>query len=159
RAVLGESLGNFRRSLSFFGQSVSMAGLFFYSLIQASLLALAATLATPLILANHSPQSLGLVLSFAAVGALVGSMLMALLDSPRRRAVVILACDAVLACCVAGLGLADSVMAYCLLEAVGCCAGSVGASCAFALWISKAPETQRGSISVVLSTAAAICTA
>src|SRR5262249_43714749 len=111
------------------------------------------------ILANHSPQSLGLVLSFAAVGALVGSMLMALLDSPQRRAVVILACDAVLACCIVGLGLADSLPAYCLLEAVGCCAGSVGASCAFALWISKAPETQRGSILVVQSTAATVCTA
>jgi len=159
RTVLGESLANFRRSLSFFGQSVSMAGLFFYSLIQTALLALAATLATPLILANHSPRSLGLALSCAAAGALVGSMLMALLDSPGRRAAVILACDAVLACCIVGLGLADSLLAYCVLEAAGCCAGSVGASCAFALWISKAPEAQRGSILVVQGTAATVCTA
>src|SRR5262249_32012560 len=63
RTVLDESLGNFRRSLSFFGQSVPIASLFLYSLIQTTLLALAATLVTPLILANHSSKSLGLTLS------------------------------------------------------------------------------------------------
>jgi MFS family permease len=51
RTVLGQSLDNFRRSLSFFVQSVAMRGMFFYSLIQTALLALAATLAIPLILA------------------------------------------------------------------------------------------------------------
>jgi hypothetical protein len=159
RAVLRESLDDFRRSLSFFVQSVAMRAMLFYSLIQTALLGLAATLATPLILANHPPQSLGVALSSAAAGALLGSVLMAMLESPRRRGAMILVCDAVLACCIAGVGLADSVLAYCLLEAVGCCAGSVGASCAFALWISKAPETQRGSILVVQATAARLCTA
>jgi MFS transporter, DHA3 family, macrolide efflux protein len=159
RTVLRESLDNFRRSLSFFVQSVAMRTMLFYSLIQTALLGLAATLATPLILANHPPRSLGVALSSAAAGALLGSVLMAMLESPRRRGAMILVCDAVLACCIAGVGLADSVLAYCLLEAVGCCAGSVGASCAFALWISKAPETQRGSILVVQATAARLCTA
>ena len=159
RTVLGESLDNFRRSLSFFVQSVAMRGMFFYSLMQTALLGLAATLAIPLILANYPPQSLGVALSSAAAGALLGSMLTALLESPRRRGAMILICDAVLACCVAGAGLADSVIAYCLLEVVGCCAGSIGASCAFALWISNAPEAQRGSILVVQATAARLCTA
>jgi hypothetical protein len=159
RAVLGESLDNFRRSLSFFAQSAAMGGMFFYSMIQTALLGLAATLATPLILANHPPQSLGVALTSAAAGALLGSVLMATLESPRRRGAVILMCDAVLACCIAGVGLADSVLAYCLLEAVGCCAGSVGAGCAFALWISNAPEAQRGGILVVQTTATRLCTA
>lgn len=159
RAVLGESLDNFRRSLSFFAQSAAMGGMFFYRMIQTALLGLAATLATPLILANHPPQSLGVALTSAAAGALLGSVLMATLESPRRRGAMILMCDAVLACCIAGVGLADSVLAYCLLEAVGCCAGSVGAGCAFALWISNAPEAQRGSILVVQTTAARLCTA
>jgi hypothetical protein len=159
RAVLGESLGNFRRSLFFFAQSVPLRGMFVYSLIQTALLGLAATLATPLVLANNPPQSLGVALSFAAAGALLGSILMAMLESPRRRGAMILACDAVLACCIAGLGLADSLRAYCLLEAVGTCAGSMGASCAFALWISEAPEAQRASILVVQDTAAKLCTA
>jgi hypothetical protein len=39
------------------------------------------------------------------------------------------------------------------------CAGSIGTSCAFALWISKAPEAQRGSILAVQGTATATCTA
>jgi diaminobutyrate-2-oxoglutarate transaminase len=159
RSVLGESLGNFRRSLSFFAQSVPMRGMLLYSLIQTALLGLAATLATPLILANHPPQSLGVALSSAAVGALLGSILMATLESPRRRGAMILVCDAVLACCIVGLGLADSVRAYCLLEAVGSCAGIMGASCAFALWISEAPEAQRGSILVVQAAATNLCTA
>jgi diaminobutyrate-2-oxoglutarate transaminase len=122
-------------------------------------LALAATMATPLILANHSPQALGLTLSFAAAGALVGSALMALFDSPQRRTLVILACDAILACCVAGIGMTDSVLSYCLLETLAYCAGSVGTSCAFALWISKAPAAQRGSILAVQGTATTACTA
>ena len=159
RGILSESLGNFRRSLAFFGQSLPVASLFLYSLIQTTLLALAATMATPLILANHSPQSLGLTLSFAAAGALVGSALMALFDSPQRRTLVILACDAVLACCVAGIGMVDSLAGYCLLEGLAYCAGSIGTSCAFALWISKAPEAQRGSILAVQGTATAACTA
>lgn len=157
--ILAESLGNFRRSLAFFGQSLPMASLFLYSLIQTTLLALAATMATPLILANHSAQSLGLTLSSAAVGALVGSALMALVDSPQRRTLVILACDAILACCVTGIGMTDSLTGYCLLEGLAYCAGSIGTSCAFALWISKAPETQRGSILAVQGTATAACTA
>jgi MFS transporter, DHA3 family, macrolide efflux protein len=157
--ILSESLQNFRRSLSFFGQSLPMASLFLYSLIQTTLLALAATMATPLILANHSPQSLGLTMSFAAAGALVGSALMALVDSPQRRTLVILACDAILACCVAGIGMTDSLAGYCLLEGLAYCAGSIGTSCAFALWISKAPEAQRGSILAVQGTATAACTA
>ncbi|HEY6926248.1 MAG TPA: MFS transporter [Steroidobacteraceae bacterium] len=157
--ILSESLGNFRRSLAFFGQSLPIASLFLYSLIQTTLLALAATMATPLILANHSPQALGLTLSFAAVGALVGSALMALVDSPQRRTLVILACDAILACCITGIGMTDSVPVYCLLEGLAYCAGSIGTSCAFALWISKAPEAQRGSILAVQGTATAACTA
>jgi DHA3 family macrolide efflux protein-like MFS transporter len=159
REILSESLGNFRRSLAFFGQSLPIASLFVYSLIQTTLLALAATMATPLILANHSPQSLGLTLSFAAVGALVGSALMALFDSPQRRTVVILACDAILAGCVTGIGMTDSLPGYCLLEGLAYCAGSIGTSCAFALWISKAPEAQRGSILAVQGTATTACTA
>lgn len=159
RDILPESLGNFRRSLAFFAQSLPVASLFLYSLIQTTLLALAATMVTPLILANHSPQSLGLTLSFAAAGALVGSALMALFNSPQRRTVVILACDAILACCVMGIGITDSLPGYCLLEGLAYCAGSIGTSCAFALWISKAPEAQRGSILVVQGTATAACTA
>jgi len=159
RAVLSESLANFGRALSFFGRSLPMASLFLYSLIQTTLLALAATMSTPLILANHSPQSLGLTLSFAAAGALVGSTLMALFDSPRHRTLVILTCDAVLACCVAGIGMIDSLPGYCALEALAYCAGSIGTSCAFALWISKAPADQRGSILAVQGTATTVCTA
>ena len=159
RGILVESLGNFHRSLAFFGQSLPMASLFVYSLIQTTLLALAATMATPLILANHSPQFLGVTLSFAAAGALVGSALMALFDSPQRRTLVILACDAILACCITGIGMTDSLPGYCLLEGLAYCAGSIGTSCAFALWISKAPEAQRGSILAVQGTATTACTA
>jgi diaminobutyrate-2-oxoglutarate transaminase len=159
RRILTQSLGNFHRSLAFFGQSLPLGSLFLYSLIQTTLLALAATMATPLILANHSPRSLGLTLSCAAVGALVGSALMALFESPQRRTLVILACDAILACCVTGIGMTDSLPGYCLLEGMAYCAGSIGTSCAFALWISKAPEAQRGSILAVQGTATAACTA
>jgi len=84
---------------------------------------------------------------------------MALFDSPRRRTLVILTCDAILACCVIGIGMTDSLTGYCLLEGLAYCAGSIGTSCAFALWISKAPEAQRGSILAVQGTATAACTA
>ncbi|CAG1017622.1 diaminobutyrate-2-oxoglutarate transaminase [Burkholderiaceae bacterium] len=158
-AVLRDSWRNFRASLAFFRQSTGMSSLFFYTLVQGTLLTLVVTLAVPLILANHSPRELGLVLSFAAAGALVGNMLMVVFQSPERRMLVVLAGDAVLTLCVAGIGMVDSLFWYCVLEALACCAGSVGASCAFALWISKVPDDQRGSIHVVQDTALTACSA
>ena len=51
------------------------------------LFSLPLVLATPMVLAGNSPQTLGLVLASGGVGALLGSLLMAVWGGTRRRAV------------------------------------------------------------------------
>lgn len=152
------SLSNFTESLAFFERDPKMLTLLFYSIVQAAMIALAVTMVVPLILSLHSSASLGLVLSFGAAGALAGSLLMVIIDEPRRRMAVILACDAVFAACILMAGIVTSLPAFCALEFIAGAAGSVAASCGYALWMSRLPESQRGSILVLLSTCAMLST-
>lgn len=158
-AVLRGSWSNFGSSLAFFTESRPMAGLLTYTVAQATLMAIAVTMMVPLVLSNHSPSELGLVLSFAAFGALVGNVLMAVFGNPARRIVVVLVADAALGLCLIGLGMVSSLTAYCILQAMAAAAGVLGGSCRFALWISNVPEGRRGSIQVVQETTVMACTA
>lgn len=152
------SLSNFTESMAFFERDPKMLTLLVYSLIQAAMIALAVTMVVPLILSLHSSASLGVVLSFGAAGALAGSLLMVVLDEPGRRMAVILCCDAVFAACILAAGMVTSVPAFCVLEFIAGAAGSVAASCSYALWMSKVPEHQQGSILVLLGTCAMLST-
>jgi diaminobutyrate-2-oxoglutarate transaminase len=147
------------QSMRFFTEDAKVFGLLMYSLIQSAMLALASTLVMPLILAHHTPQSLGLTLTCGAVGALVGSLLIVVIETPGRRMPLILACDVVLTSCVLLAGIVDTVGAYCALEFAACVAASVGASCGYALWMSKVPVARQGSVLLVLSNAALVATA
>jgi MFS transporter, DHA3 family, macrolide efflux protein len=152
-SVLKGSWSNFGNSLKFFGQSKAMGGLLAYTVAQATMMAIAVTMSVPLVLSNHSPSGLGIVMSFAAFGALVGNILMAIFGSPERRITVVLIADASLGLCLIGLGMVSSLPGYCVLQAMAAAAGVVGGGCRFALWISHVPEDRRGSIQVVQETA------
>lgn len=157
--VVKTSLDNFTSSFSFFERDPKMLTLFIYSLIQAAMIAMAVSMVIPLILSLHSAKSLGVVLSFAAVGALIGSLLMVLFDTPQRRMAIILACDAVFALCILFAGVVTSVPAFCVLEFIAGAAGSIASSCGYALWMSRVPENKRGSVMVLLGTCAMLSTA
>ncbi len=152
------SLDNFTDSMAFFERDPKMLMLLAYSLVQAAMVALAVTMVVPLILSQQSTQSLGIALSFGAAGALIGSLLMVIVDEPGRRMAVIMGCDAVLALCIVLAGLCTSLSAFCALEFLAGLAGSVAASCTYALWMTKVPDTQQGSILVLLSTTAMLST-
>ena len=152
-------LRNMLQSMSFFTDDRKMLTLLVYSLIQSAMLALASTMVIPLILSLHSSPQLGIALTFGALGGLVGSVVMVVLDSPRRRMAVILLCDVVLTSCIILAGLSSSIVAFCILEFIACAAASIGASCAYALWMSKVPVARQGSVLVILSNAAMLATA
>lgn len=157
KAVRG-SLSHFTEAMTFFERDPKMLTLLFYSIVQAAMIALAVTMVVPLILSLHTSDSLGLVLSFGAAGALAGSLLMVIIDEPGRRMAVILCCDAVFAACLLAAGVVTSIPAFCALEFLAGAAGSVAASCGYALWMSKVPEQQRGSIIVLMSTCSMLST-
>jgi diaminobutyrate-2-oxoglutarate transaminase len=151
-------LRNFQRSLEFFTEDLTMLTLLAYSLIQAAMIALASTMVIPLILNQHSPEQLGVALTCGAMGALAGSLLMVVVDAPRRRMKIILSCDAALTLCVILAGFGGSILRYSILEFVASGAASVGGACAYALWMSKIPVARQGSVLVVLSNAAMLTT-
>lgn len=155
KAAVRDSFSNLADTRRFFAGSPALSCLLLYSVVQTAMLALASVMAMPLILSNHSVQSLGGVLTAGAAGALTGSLLMALLDNPRHRIGVILLCDTVLAACIAAFGLVDGVVAYGVLEFVACAAGAIVASCSYALWMGKVPATRHGSVLVLVGTLAA----
>ncbi|HEX5738961.1 MAG TPA: hypothetical protein VFY22_10650, partial [Hydrogenophaga sp.] len=152
-SVLRGSWSNFGNSLKFFGESKAMGGLLAYTVAQATMMAIAVTMAVPLVLSNHTPSGLGIVMSSAAFGALVGNVLMAIFGNPERRITVVLFADAALGLCLIGLGMVSSLPGYCILQGMAAAAGVVGGGCRFALWISHVPEDRRGSIQVVQETA------
>lgn len=157
--VLRGSWGNFGSSLRFFREFPALGGLLTYTVTQAAMMAIAMTMTVPLVLSNHSASELGIVMSFAAFGALLGNILMAVFGSPERRIVVVLIADAALGLCLIGLGMVSSLGGYCTLQAMAAAAGVLGGGCRFALWISNVPEARRGSIQVVQETAVMSCTA
>jgi MFS transporter, DHA3 family, macrolide efflux protein len=72
---------------------------------------------------------------------------------------IILCCDAVLALCVALAGYFTSLYAYCILESAAGMSGSIAASCGYAIWMSRIPDKQRGSVMVLLSSVTMLSTA
>jgi diaminobutyrate-2-oxoglutarate transaminase len=158
-SVVRGSWKNFGESLRFFVQTKAMGGLLLYSVLQATFMAIGGTMMVPLLLANHTASGLGLVMSAAAFGALVGNILMAVFGSPQHRMRVALVGDTLLGLSVLGLGLASSVLEYSLLQAVAAAAGTMSGGCRFALWLSHVPEEKRGSIQVVQETAVVTSTA
>lgn len=158
-AAVRSSLDHFTESMVFFERDPRMLSLLVYSLVQSAMIAMAVSMVVPLILANHPAKSLGVIMSFGAGGALLGSLVMVVLDAPGRRMAVLLGCDAIFAVCIALTGVVTSIEAYCAVEFVAGVSGAIAASCATALWMERIPDTQRGSVMVLVSSTAMFSTA
>jgi DHA3 family macrolide efflux protein-like MFS transporter len=155
---LKTSFSHFAESISYFERNPNMLILLCYSLIQVSMTTMAVTMIVPLIMSHLDAQALGTALSFGAIGALLGSLLMTLADSPNRRMMTILLCDVVFALCIVGAGMANTLVEYCVIEFFAGMAGSIASSLGYAIWMSRVPEKQIGSILVLVGTVAMICT-
>ncbi|MCH7344954.1 MFS transporter [Pelomonas sp. CA6] len=157
--ALRDSRKNFVSALGFFKRDTLMLALLLYSMMQAGLIAVSVSLVVPLILEKYDAQTLGMVLSFEALGALAGSMAMVWLDMPERRMRIVLVCDAIVAACVLMVGLVDGVPGLCAVEFLAGLSAAVASSCVFALWMTRVPESQRGGILVLTSTSTMLATA
>jgi len=147
-----ESNQNFLAACRFFRDNTHLKWLLIYSLVQAAMITVALSMVVPLVLSMHSATSLGLVLSFAAAGAFVGSLLLVVLNSPEKCMKVILLSDAVLALCIISASMATSVWLFCVIEFFVGIAISIAGGCAYALWMTNIPDEKRGSVLVTLHT-------
>lgn len=159
KEALLDSRKNFVSALAFFKRDRLMLALLLYSMMQAGLIAVSVSLVVPLILERHDAQTLGIVLSFESVGALIGSMAMVWFDMPERRMRIVLLCDAVVAACVLLVGVVDTVSALCAIEFLAGLSAAIASSCVFALWMTRVPESQQGGILVLTSTSTMLATA
>jgi diaminobutyrate-2-oxoglutarate transaminase len=150
--VLMESVGSLRGALGFFVDNPKMRILLFYTLLQFALLPVAVELIVPMILANHSSQYLGFVMSFEAAGALGASLLLVLFKQPRHPMLIILLCDAAIAGSILLAGLSTSLGAYCTIAFCTGAACTVSVGCSYALWLTNIPDNKQGSVLVLLST-------
>jgi diaminobutyrate-2-oxoglutarate transaminase len=135
---------NFVRALLFFETHRLMFCLLSYATLQASLVALAATLITPLVLSNHSSDTLGTIIMAGEFGGLLGAASLSFRDTPGRLMVCLLACEATVSACMfaAGLGHSAGVYATCLF--VASAAASAASGFSTALWMCKLPTEQQG---------------
>lgn len=158
RRAIAVSLVGFLASVRFLAQRRLLRLVLLYSVLQAGMFALITILITPLVLAKHSTQDLGLMLSFEAMGSLLGGLLLIFLSPPRKRMLVVLSCDVVIALCIALAGIADSLIAYCVLFATAGFASTLAGSCIYAIWIYNVPSERHGSILVATAAASMACT-
>lgn len=158
RAVAAEGQGDrrllagFADAMEFFKQRSLLKGLLAYVAIQDGLIAVIAALTTPLVLKNHSASELGLVMTCAGVGALVGSGLLVILGDMKRLMATALVCDAVLSLCVFTAGAGRSVVLYAACAFSAMLVSEVASACNNALWMRKVPLENQGSVFSVTST-------
>jgi diaminobutyrate-2-oxoglutarate transaminase len=143
-------------ALSYFLTHQHLAALLLYTVVQKGLLTLVASMMTPLVLATHSSSVLGLVMTGAAVGGLLGSGLLAALNPKKRLMTWILVLDACLSLCVLVAGVAVSPVAWGTCAFLAAFAGSASEGCAATLWMRSTPKEKQGSIFALIGMASLI---
>lgn len=145
-SVLRSALSDFLEALRFFKTHVLMLGLVGYMELQGCLLGFVTILIAPLVLSSHSATDLGMVMTAAGVGGLVGSGYLVIAANPARLMVRVLACDAVISACVVIAGFYESVHIYAACSFLAAMAGAASGGYAGALWMRKVPTAQQGRI-------------
>lgn len=149
-SIMRNLLDSWQAALSYFNTHRLMIGLVLYAVIQESLLVLVSAMVTPLVLSTETSDVLGLIMTAGALGGLIGSIAMVVLNLERHLMMWVLLTDAILsaAIMVAGLTASPIVWGICAFFAMG--AGAASGTCAGALWMRKTPEGKRGSIFALL---------
>jgi MFS transporter, DHA3 family, macrolide efflux protein len=146
QSLAGGVLANLTSGMAFFKLEPLMLGLLVYVIIQSSLLSLSILMVTPLVLAGHSAQQLGLVCTFGALGGAAGATLLIAMRNPQRLMLMVITGGTVLSLSVVGMGIARSTVLYCLFAFLALASSSVADGGISALWMTKMPERYRGSI-------------
>lgn len=149
-------LRNFYESMSFFKKRRLLMGLLAYVVILNSLLALVTTLFTPLVLSNYTENELGLIMTIAGIGSLLGSGFLFVTENLKRLMKIVLTCDAILSICILVGGSGNSLVLYSGCVFIAMLAGAVGDGCSTSLWMRKLPLERQGSIFALVGTIALI---
>jgi DHA3 family macrolide efflux protein-like MFS transporter len=152
KPLIQSALIDFSKAMSFFKEQRLMLGLLVYGAIQNSLVTLASIMITPLVLANHSALELGVVMTWGAVGSLVGSGLLIVKGNSKKLMVSFLICDVILSLCILIAGGINSVGLYSVCAFIAMLAGTAGDGCSGALWMRKVPLESQGRIFALLGT-------
>ncbi len=158
-AAVGASLTNFSEAANFIGRDLRLRVLLFYTVLQAVLVTMSVKMSVPLILSLYSSQSLGWVMSFCYIGALLGSLSMVLVKGPAHRIKAIFLCDAVLSASVLLVGVVTQLPLFCALILIAGIAGSVSTCCLQAVWLTHVPDRKLGSVLTLMTTLTLISTA
>lgn len=150
------ALRNFYESMSFFKKRRLLMGLLAYVVILNSLLALVTSLFTPLVLSNHTESELGLIMTIAGIGSLLGSGFLFITENIKRLMKIVLICDAILSICILVGGSGNSLVLYSGCVFIAMSAGAVGGGCSTSLWMRKLPLERQGSIFALVGTIALI---
>ncbi len=146
-------------AMAFFRRDRIMLGLLLYTTLRNAIVSLATLMMTPLVLASHSSQTLGLVYMSAAIGGIIGASTLMSMGNPRRLMMLALASDLLIAACIVALGLAASSHALCGLAFIAVVASSVADGAVNALWMRNIPSSCRASVFALISMAMMTCTA
>jgi diaminobutyrate-2-oxoglutarate transaminase len=144
-------LAKLRAASRWFVRQMDMGRLLAYTSIQKGLLTLVASMMTPLVLSTHSASVLGVVMTAAAAGGVLGSLSLALLNLRRHLVTWVLLLDAFLSLCVVAVGLSQSPLWWGLGAFLAAFAGSMSEACAGTVWMRQAPPAQRASVLSLVS--------
>jgi diaminobutyrate-2-oxoglutarate transaminase len=137
---------NFSGAMIFFWERQLLIGLFVYGLMMGCLIDIISLLGIPLVLSYHTSSELGLIMSIAAIGSLIGSGLLFITEGLRRLALLLLISDLIIAACVMVAGTGSSVLLFAGCAFLGEFAGAIGIGCNSAFWMRKVPLDRQGSI-------------
>jgi diaminobutyrate-2-oxoglutarate transaminase len=146
RGLMRGVVRNMMLGIAFFRTEPLMLGLLGYVIVQGALLSLASLMVTPLVLASHSEQQLGVIYVCASLGGLAGVGLLVVGPDPSRLMPLLLLADAVLSLAVLMIGLVDSTFLYCLFGFLAITTASMAEGCCNVLWLRKIPSARRASV-------------
>jgi diaminobutyrate-2-oxoglutarate transaminase len=137
----------------YFKDQPLMKGLALYALSTDALFTLASGMITPLVLSTHSSETLGQVMTFAALGGMTGYLVMLALNLRRHLMLLAVSSNGLLACFVVLVGLTNDSTSWCWYAFICVAASSVSLCCANALWLRKLPPGKQGSTLALMAAA------
>jgi diaminobutyrate-2-oxoglutarate transaminase len=105
-----------------------------------------------MVLAGHASDTLGVVMTIGALGAVAGALILAGFNLKKNLMLWVLCCDAALAFFVILAGFGSSAEIWAVSAFGAFVAGGISEGCAGALWMRKAPKESQGSIFAAVGT-------
>lgn len=138
-------------ALAYFARQADMRRLLAYTSIQKGLLTLVASMMTPLVLSTEPARVLGVVMTAAAAGGLMGSLSLAVVNPRRGLVTVVLVLDAALSLFVVAAGSSVSPLWWGVCGFLAAWVGSMSEGCAGTVWMRQAPPGQQAAVLALVS--------